>query len=269
RPAEFQRRAAEGKRRARRFQTRTTSWRCFAARHAPQSRESERPAVTAGRTIPRFAQSRGAWRFLSNKGRACSRCGQLTGLDGDKTVLHFMGVFKKPALRGTRGPRAIAVVRAAVTWAHKQAGLRKPSNRTTEVRAVDRENLELISGDASHPAGCVYRLAVGRHRVRIPKGGQSRFAFRKFVDAAKSYPRKIGVRTAACNGRKQEAHDRHRKRCGNQAVEEDSHLHEKSAARKQVFIRHHLAPSAERYSKRSMAAQGLRPSSRLAMRPRP
>ena len=40
---------------------------------------------------------------------------------------------------------------------HEELRLGEPSNRTTQVRAVDREDLELVSLQAPDPAGDVAR----------------------------------------------------------------------------------------------------------------
>jgi hypothetical protein len=113
-----------------------------------------------------------------------------------------------------------------MTGTHKQLGLLKPSNGTTEMGAVDSENLELISCNAPHPACCVDRLAVGRSYIRIPERSQPRLAFGKFAHGPEWYPGKVAVRPSAGNGRQQKSYDGYGKRGGHQAVEKNSQLHE-------------------------------------------
>ncbi len=95
----------------------------------------------AGDLVKRMAVS-----FQRHRGRRARR-GQFAGLNRDQAVFNFVWIFEKPALRRAGGARAVAVVCAAVAWAHEEPGLRKPANRTSEVRAVHGEDLELIASD--------------------------------------------------------------------------------------------------------------------------
>src|SRR5262249_59997379 len=61
-------------------------------------------------------------------------------------------VLEEAAGRRAGGAGAVLVVGPAVTRAHEQARLGEPPHRTAEVRAVDREDLELLALDAAHPA---------------------------------------------------------------------------------------------------------------------
>src|ERR1700752_5464573 len=151
-----------------------------------------------------------------------------------------------------------------MTRAHKQPGLRKPSDGATEMRAVDGKDLELITRDPAHPACRVHGLPVGRHRVGIAKFSEPRLAFGKFVDATKRHPRKVTVAAAARNRRDEEPHDRHRQSSCPQTVEENSHLHEKSTAGKSIFIRHRETPNAGCNSKLSTVARGTEPAAKRA-----
>src|SRR4029077_592688 len=120
------------------------------------------------------------------------------------TVLHLRRIFKEPALWRTRSTRAVAVIRSAMAGTHEQTGLRKPADRTTQVRAIDRKNLKLLAFDATHPACGIDCLAIGRHHVGIPECSQPRLAFWKFAHGPERYPRQVGVRAPSCNGGQKE-----------------------------------------------------------------
>src|SRR5215467_7931529 len=101
-----------------------------------------------------------------------------------------------------------------MTRAHEQTRLREPADRTSQVGAIDRKNLELITLDPSHPTCHVRRLSIGRGDVRIPERCEPRLPFGKFADAAKRHPGKVTVTVAACDRKEQEAHNWQRKgRC--------------------------------------------------------
>src|ERR1700756_4849134 len=158
-------------------------------------------------------QSDGARWFLSQERRSRgSRRRQFTRLNSDETVFDFVRIFEQPALRRTGGTRAVAVIRSAVAWAHEQTGLRKPADWAAQVRAIDRENLELIAGDAPDPARRVYCLAIRRSHVGISKCRQPRLPFRKLADRSKRHPGEVGVRASASNRGQKEAHERYGQR---------------------------------------------------------
>ena len=55
---------------------------------------------------------------------------------------------------------AVGVKNAAVAWAHEQTGLGEPSHRAAQMRAVDREDLELVARHSAHPAGDLCGLTI-------------------------------------------------------------------------------------------------------------
>src|ERR1700733_547841 len=70
--------------------------------------------------------------------------------------------------------------------------LRKPAHGTAEVRAIDREDLELAPIDIAHPAGKLRGVAVGTIGDRVPKRRKARLAGGKLFERAKRNPL-IGV----------------------------------------------------------------------------
>src|SRR5262249_50368979 len=149
-----------------RCRTRTTSWRLYAVPDVRPRRESAPRAASGDRTIRRSSRS-GAWWPLRIEGSVRPGRGQFAGTNSDLPVLHLIGVFEQPAFRRPRGASAVAVIGAAVTRTHEQARLRKPPDRAAEVSAIDREHLELVAGDAAHPAGRAGGLAVRGHHERV------------------------------------------------------------------------------------------------------
>src|SRR5207253_1845111 len=113
-----------------------------------------------------------------------SRSRQFASLNRNHTVLHLVRILEQPAFRRARSARTVAIVRSAVAGAHEQAGLRKPTHRAAQVRAIDGKNLELFAFDAPHPARCFRSLAVGRRHVGIPESSQARLAFWELADVA-------------------------------------------------------------------------------------
>src|SRR5260370_24218024 len=130
--------------------------------------------------MPRSALSGACW-FLSSERGARSRCGQFTRLNGDETVLHLVRILEQAALWWPRSTRSILIISPTMTRAHKQAGLLKPSNRPTEVRAVNRKNLELLAFDGPHLACRGRLLAIVGGHLGIPEGTQTRLAFWEFA----------------------------------------------------------------------------------------
>ena len=61
-------------------------------------------------------------------------------------IFHFVAVFESPR-RADRKRASRPIISAAMTRAHEQAGLRKPADRASEMRAIDREDLELLAVD--------------------------------------------------------------------------------------------------------------------------
>jgi hypothetical protein len=53
---------------------------------------------------------------------------------------------------------------------HEQSGLREPTHRTSKVRAIDGEYLEMFALGAAHPAGDICRFTIQRMRNRVTVG---------------------------------------------------------------------------------------------------
>jgi hypothetical protein len=118
-----------------------------------------------------------------------------------------------------------------VTGTHEEAGLLEPADGAAKVGTVDGKYLKLITGDAAHPAGCIYSLSIGWHDQRIAKSSHPRLTLRKVVDVSKRHPRKIAIPATTRDGGKKETHNRHSQYERSESVKQDSHLHEKSASR--------------------------------------
>src|ERR1700722_16936910 len=112
---------------------------------------------------------------------------------------------------------------------HEQTRLRKPTDRTAEVRAVDGEDLELLPCNVPHPAGSVGGCSVGGRHVWIAKRGQPRFALWKIADLPELNPRKISIVAAPRDRREEESNDRHGYDGRRHSVKQNSQLHEKPA----------------------------------------
>src|SRR4029077_2176473 len=151
-----------------------------------------------------------------------------------------------------------------MTRTHKQLGLRKPSNRTTKMGAVDGENLELFTFNPSDPACRVHGLAIARHHIGISKSGQTSLSLRKFVNPTERHPRQVISCASARNGGKKKSYDRYGESGRNKSIEENSQLHQQSASGNLIFGWHLQTPGAGCNSKRSMAAPGSEPVARRA-----
>src|ERR1700730_7941762 len=66
--------------------------------------------------------------------------------------------------------------------------LRKPAHGTAEVRAIDREDLELAPIDIAQPAWKLRGVAVGTIGDRVPKRRKARLAGGKLIERAKRNP---------------------------------------------------------------------------------
>src|SRR5262245_49703352 len=102
--------------------------------------------------------------------------GELTAPHPELTVAHLVLVLEQAARRRPRRMGAVLVVHAAVARAHEQARLREPAHRAAEVRAVDREDLELLGLHAAHPARDLGRRPVPRDSKRIVVDGEPRLS---------------------------------------------------------------------------------------------
>src|ERR1700676_2827601 len=99
--------------------------------------------------------------------------------------------------------------------------LRKPAYGTAEVRAIDREDLELAPIDIAHPAWKLRGVAVGMVRSRVPKRRKARLAGGKLIERAKRNPW-IGVPS---HWREDIADDWNPKQHAHRAVERRGNLH--------------------------------------------
>src|SRR5689334_12386752 len=100
------------------------------------------------------------------------------------TRVDRVAVFEETALRRSRRPRSVRVVRAAVTRTHEQPRLREPANRAAQVRAVDGEDLKGVAGDVAYPARDGGGLAVPRIHDRVSIGRETRLAEGELLDRA-------------------------------------------------------------------------------------
>src|SRR6267378_211200 len=156
-------------------------------------------------------------------GGAYYRDGSRASGPPERGFFDFVRIFETPSLLRARCTRAVAIIRSAVARAHEQTGLRKPTNRAAEMRAINGKNLELIASHTPDPARRVHRLTVRRSHVGILKCCQPRLAFRKFADRSERHPGKIGVRAPASNRGQNKSHNGYRKRGRHHAVEQNSH----------------------------------------------
>src|ERR1700752_5020077 len=78
-----------------------------------------------------------------------------------------------------------------MTRTHEQVRLPKPADRTTEMRAVDREDLKLVSLFASYPTGNIGCLTVPRTCVRVRVFREARLVLRKIGNWPNRNPRLI------------------------------------------------------------------------------
>src|SRR4029077_14250209 len=141
----------------------------------------------------------------------------------DEEISRFdlVAILEQTTLRRSGGARAVRVVGATVTRAHEQVRLREPPDGAPEVRTVDREDLELLAREMTHPARDRRGLAVPRIHHGVPIGGEARLALRELVESAEGELRRVSRRALAREGREEVARDRHAQRRGDERVEAD------------------------------------------------
>jgi hypothetical protein len=137
----------------------------------------------------------------------------------------------------------IRIVSAAMTGTHEQAGLRKPADRTSEMRAVDGKNLERLAIHIPYPARNICGLPVCGSRHRVPIGGQPRLPCRKLAEWAEREPGFVSGPSLTKYRRKDVADDRNREEQTDGPVEENSKRHEHAASRKPIRQIHRMPPS--------------------------
>src|SRR5262249_8225928 len=98
--------------------------------------------------------------------------GELSAQHHQLPVLDLVLVLVERARRRSGGVVAVCVEHAAVTRAHEETGALEPAHGTSEVRAVDREDLELVARDAPHPARDVRGVTVPRAGEWIAVAGE-------------------------------------------------------------------------------------------------
>src|SRR4030095_13791233 len=91
--------------------------------------------------------------------------------------------------RWSASVRAIVIICSAMARTHKQMRLFEPAHRTSEMRAIDRENLKFFPGEPPHPTRDVRRRAIPGSGVWIAIGCQSRLIFRKIFQSSEHNPR--------------------------------------------------------------------------------
>src|SRR5437660_12808170 len=172
-------------------------------------------ADRASRSRPRS----GARRLLRGDGSDAPGRGDLTRPDEEISRFDLVGIFEQATIRRSGGARAVRVVGATVTRAHEQVRLREPTDGAPEVRAVDREDLELLAREMTHPARDRRGLAVPRVHHGVPIGGETRLALRERDERAEREPRLVSRPALARDGREDVAHDRYAQERGDDRVE--------------------------------------------------
>src|SRR5580704_15217869 len=112
--------------------------------------------------------------------------------------------------------------------AQEQVRLREPANRTSEVRAVDRKNLEGLAINISNPAGDIGRFPIRWTHNRISIRRKPSLTRRKLFETAEGNPGVIAPFPLVDNGREEVAHDGHAENDSDDSVQENSDLHEKT-----------------------------------------
>jgi len=115
----------------------------------------------------------------------------MTAEDHKLAVFDFVLVHVKTAGRRPGCALAVFIKDAAVAWTHEQARFLEPSDGTTQMRAINGEDLELVSLDVPNPAWDLAGLSIPGLRERILVGGQSRLVFGEAGDWAEVDPRAI------------------------------------------------------------------------------
>jgi hypothetical protein len=89
--------------------------------------------------------------------------------------------------------------------------------------------LKALSVHVADPAGNIGGVAIPgiHHRISIRR--QPRFSGRKLIESTESNPGIIAIPSAASDWREKVTHDRYCQNHGDEAVKEDSQIHEKRA----------------------------------------
>src|SRR5262249_11399425 len=81
------------------------------------------------------------------------------------------------------------IIRAAMAGTHKQMGLLEPSDRTPEMRTIDREDLKFLPSEPPHPTRDVRCRAIPGSGVRIAIRRQPSLIFREIFYRTEGDPR--------------------------------------------------------------------------------
>src|SRR5258705_2330509 len=169
--------------------------------------------------------------------------GDLTGFDQELSRFELVGIFEQATLRRSGGARSVRVVRATVTRAQEQVRLRKPAHGAAEVRTVDREHLELLTFEVTHPASDARGFAVPRVRHGVAIGGETRLAFREPFHRAERQPGLVSGPPLARDRRQDVTNDRNAHDRGNEQVEADAQPDEQRSSCNSVGSTHRSSPT--------------------------
>src|SRR5882672_11502878 len=129
-----------------------------------------------------------------------------------------------------------------MTGAHEQAGLRKPSNRTSEVRAIDSEDLKILPIQVSNPAGDIRGITIPGIDHGIAVCGQASLAGGKLIHLAQGKPRFITELSGMTHRGQYVTHDGHGQNHADNSIEQNSQLHEKTSPGEGVRHTHWISP---------------------------
>src|SRR6201998_4125957 len=115
--------------------------------------------------------------------------GHFSGADVELVSHNFVLIFEEAALGGTESTRAISVIDATVAGAHEKSRLREPADGTSEMRAVNGEDLERRGIDMPHPARDFRGVAIPGVVIGIFVCGEPCFSHGESIDGPKRYPR--------------------------------------------------------------------------------
>ena len=123
---------------------------------------------------------------------------------------------------------AVGIKCAPVAWAHEQLGFREPSDRASEMGAIDREDLERITGHTAHPARDSRGFTIPGFPVGVHILAQPRLVLGIVSQLAERYPVEPGE---PASRRQNVAENRDREDSHSDGVDSQSQAKEKSPAR--------------------------------------
>ena len=132
-----------------------------------------------------------------------------TGFDEKSSIFNFVAVLEQAALGRSRGARTVLVIGSAVTETHKETRLWKPSNRASQVRAVDGKDLEDLIIHPTNPARDVTGLTIPVIDQRISIRSKSSLPTGKLLQPAEREPGVITWLSFASHRRQQVSHYGH------------------------------------------------------------